>query len=1554
MKNFQDIQAELKERREEQDLAMREQYLAEQALQLKLKEVQGRNGSEQLPPTAEDQQTLDQLRSQITTKQAQASAIQAQTRQLEDEIDSLGSPQELINHLMDDVPVLLMPVRIQTRFVRVKHLLKGISRDHILDVSPLRSPEIDGYHASYGNWSAESPNCIATLHDLRESEDNLSRNFADEIEAALDDKILQPSSQEWIKKVPDHIELWIRIYPDDIFVHGHEPDLTPGEKVSGENFWIRWWQIHQANPNAFKVEAESTGNTGKPLLAAWMLLQSTYGHARAAWIFRQTTPVNFTGATTDYSVPPSWSDEVQLKSDVWTAPILSFVMPDHFVVRLQQGSEIRESAGNRIPYPLELVPAPGTGQEIPFTDHWRTNFEAAEKSGLAIRINFNEILFDPDVKIDSIIVLGVKATTDAGAGKVYLNRLFENHQYQTKGMAILPQGTPTNNFEKTRSGFSGTGPEPEAFFKTIAGPALFETAAHWKDKKDALYLTSALGVDPSTFHHLENGQLQDISAALAMNHLLWPATLGYFLEQFLHPTLSKEDLEKTRRFFLQFVTGRGLMPAFRVGHQPYGLLATTAFSHWTFSENDDHFIRGLYQKVLQPLDRHWQRLAGKVEQLTDSSLDLHKFSEAFIKIIGLNPSSEILYERPQLGYYLLKNAVLAAESQDPDYPFRESIPFYERPERINVPMESFYRFGLAADLLALDLPVHEQARIMEQHFSDLFRQSDYPFIDRLTPSEARKLPKLDGPASGLNYLEWLAQTPANRFQSTHFGAPMEDETFEKPKALLYRLARQALSRAYINTAIAMLPNQNQLISGIDFETENLDEGATRMEQWIYLYKHHHIDNPGDFIKDIDYQPNKWGYLDSIIKKDQQEKTIWEYITEELQKQVSSDVSIQPLSEIKTALNLLKDRSTASLHRLISEHLDLCNYRLDAWMTGMVNWRLNQLRQQKPESIYLGAYGYIENLRLDSAQLHSTFKMVSSPEVRKHATKPNPNSAIAPILHFQSFKDAGFDIEQVLADLILYLGDDPDVLLVKPKDRPGIIEGQAKVNPKNQGFFHVPSLEHAVAGALLRSGFLANNPEKYSDQFAIDLSPDRVRQSLYYLEGVKNGQELSALLGYQFERLLHDNQIAGDLDQYLLEFRKAFPMRADKVSESAEIDSAETKEAFYVVDGLKLLNNYRKSEQDIASFLAMKGIRINDPDLIQVKNVLDQLDCHMDAISDLMVAESIFQLAKGKLGKSSSILKMMNGDKEVEVPDIVRTPRRHKILNHTVAVQFDASRTDGAWPGRLSPRSVANPYLNHWLAEQFPDPGSITVNVTINGELRKLNITNIGLQPIDFLALFRGRAAFSETSELSHYLNRAAKIRFNVSSTDQIELLYNSKEGFSQNQHCLYDLKPLVDHLLRIIDNSRALLPADLELSAKSDTLDPKMFELVEINLLIDRFDDIINGRNYYSILNLLNLFHYHSGQLDRTDLTEGEIQEQLNLLQHYLFGTTLFSPTQESYFTEQQVELSERISLLIKVEHANKYFSNLLKNANSLLDLIRQTPTQRQNGKISAIIKPDF
>ena len=84
--------------------------------------------------------------------------------------------------------------------------------------------------------------------------------------------------------------------------------------------------------------------------------------------------------------------------------------------------------------------------------------------------------------------------------------------------------------------------------------------------------------------------------------------------------------------------------------------------------------------------------------------------------------------------------------------------------------------------------------------------------------------------------------------------------------------------------------------------------------------------------------------------------------------------------------------------------------------------------------------------------------------------------------------------------------------------------------------------------------------------------------------------MSALLGYQFERALHQS----DLDRYIDTFRTQFPLVAHKETPAQDGEAAEAVAARNVVDGLALAradkDKLRKTLQDKQIEAHQKNIR----------------------------------------------------------------------------------------------------------------------------------------------------------------------------------------------------------------------------------------------------------------------------------------------------------------------------------------------------------------------------
>lgn len=248
-------------------------------------------------------------------------------------------------------------------------------------------------------------------------------------------------------------------------------------------------------------------------------------------------------------------------------------------------------------------------------------------------------------------------------------------------------------------------------------------------------------------------------------------------------------------------------------------------------------------------------------------------------------------------------------------------------------------------------------------------------------------------------------------------------------------------------------------------------------------------------------------------------------------------------------------------------------------------------------------------------------------------------------------------------------------------RPG---QRAAIKSQQDGYIHAPSLQQATAAAVLRSGALTRPGETTYD---VNLNSRRSRIARWLIGGVRQGQHLGELLGYRFERALHD---AG-LDPDLPTFREHFgaPVVAEQTEPPPNTAglwerSAEAVGARNVVDGVKLV-----AAGDGAADLS------DDPP--RMRSILSDLAGALDAVADLLLAESVHQLVAGnplRAGLAADTLGRGN-----DVPDTfatLTTPHRARAVTHRLATLLPSESTgDTGWPS--DDLSALAPGIEAWVA-----------------------------------------------------------------------------------------------------------------------------------------------------------------------------------------------------------------------------------------------------------------
>jgi hypothetical protein len=291
-----------------------------------------------------------------------------------------------------------------------------------------------------------------------------------------------------------------------------------------------------------------------------------------------------------------------------------------------------------------------------------------------------------------------------------------------------------------------------------------------------------------------------------------------------------------------------------------------------------------------------------------------------------------------------------------------------------------------------------------------------------------------------------------------------------------------------------------------------------------------------------------------------------------------------------------------------------------------------------------------------------------------------------------------------------------------------------------GYIHAPSLAHAATAAILRSGYLSHQGSSTGDVLAIDLSSERVRHAQWLLDGVRQGQSLGALLGYRFERTLHDLQ----LDQYIATLRELYPLTARKLTPSTE--PVEAIAATNVVDGLHLLRQWQDGaipfgEERTDDLVPLPERETDDYEALG--QALEALEQVVDAASDAVTAESVYQVVQGNpLRAGASLDAIARGEAPPPDLEVVRSARRGTALTHRVVTLFsgEATGAPGWTTNEWQARVDAEPHLNAWVARLLPQPARVRYRAhyldrktgALLAARDDLTLEDLELSPLDIL------------------------------------------------------------------------------------------------------------------------------------------------------------------------------------------------------------------------------
>jgi hypothetical protein len=1167
-------------------------------------------------------------------------------------------------------------------------------------------------------------------------------------------------------------ELWVRVYPDDIAVVTHEKVLTQQEIDYGTAYW--------------KALFDAGTDEGQKK-TAWLMMTDKFGASRSAWAALQTKPLNWgdPGLVT--------SDGLQFpvfdltKPDSWTEAPHTRMMPDRFVLMGYQGKDLVYTAvGSQVPDILVLGPSPLDDTDNPSLAHdpttqkivldedfkWVADFERAVQNGLGFKIP----AADAARGFSRLLVAGIKLSADEQDGKTLTEDLLNNHHYSREGLSLVKQGTPTNNTEEQDSGYSKKDPFQDLSYLVETGQPLFQPVADPNEATDGQRLADHLGLDYGVFQFLANSDARDHTEAVAMNKALYAATLGYYTHSMLNQVMDENTLRKLRDHFTNYVTGRGPLSAIRVGNQPYGLLVTSDFSKWKYDQDrreflvpPDPFLSQVYG-VLSYLQDNWSAQVGQLAHISktgDAGANL-------LEVLGLQPTAAEYYQRVGYSADSLKNV----SSFMPGGKYFWDV--FQQLLEGDFARQILKKFGYKeAKTDGSPKPTPLLLQLIFQHFDTQLDNTN--LIDGTVLSEAKKILPYDK-VNNLNYIDWLLANAGNSpaLEKEDFG------TAPKPHSLLYLMLKHALLND-TSTSIYYFLAKNSIVA----------------EELIRSRKYMNISSaPNVSHWEVFQAP-----VNKIVATEPSAAPLYEYIhSSRFVLPADHDVMIN-LSELKWGLKILKDMSTAALERVFAEHTDTLSYRLDAWQTSLFQQRLEGQRQlagangqqQRKTGIYIGAYGYLENVKQQQGKRTRIPDDTLPPALQEHTDN-------------------------------LY------------------------VDSKNGGYVHTSSMNHATAAAILRNGYLTHATPADGDQLSVNLSSERVRRAKYLVDGIRNGQSLEVLLGYQFERGLHDwttravNPVI--LAQLIPDFRKAFPIKKTKVPQEGNTTGPEeTVDDYHVVNGLTLAQLATGFPYGISGLPPLDATQTGALDT-EKKNIADTLD----ALRDLLTSESAYQLALGNFERAAAVLQAVSDSHIPPDIEVIRSARGTDLsITNRVTLHFDSTLTGNPWPGIFfTQKADMEPAMNQWAAGLLGDPAKIRCRVSAvdkDGNILTradhsaitgmVALSDLQIQALDLLYLMTNRLEASGTSELETRIRYFFAQQNSLTDETIVRIEFAvSNGGADATIRSFAEILPFAYAIRKLISTCKTLTAGDYQPASKEVTVMPDNPDNINVAELQNRVEKV--------------------------------------------------------------------------------------------------------------------
>ena len=397
-----------------------------------------------------------------------------------------------------------------------------------------------------------------------------------------------------------------------------------------------------------------------------------------------------------------------------------------------------------------------------------------------------------------------------------------------------------------------------------------------------------------------------------------------------------------------------------------------------------------------------------------------------------------------------------------------------------------------------------------------------------------------------------------------------------------------------------------------------------------------------------------------------------------------------------------------LEMYITGTFDLFNYRLDAWLTGLLKNRLgDRMHYTKTHKIAIGSYGWVFNLKEDRRETVS-YEYVVAPSVNQAVT--------AAVLRSSFNRSAEGSSQDYSLNVNLSSSRVRQALRIIEGVRNGLSVG-AVLGSDLERLLHE---EYKKSGQemdyfiyFLRQAYPLNNSPVESLKAANNTDADKGFRDATI--DVLNGSSL-----IEDFRTLEDVK---DIQKHLLTQLYEYGNPRNSAGEKHLWEKL-TK-IFGETDHSKIIGLFEYDKQTRDQQVFKKKVN-------KLVNLIQQMEDGYDALADVVTSESVYKLTQGNREAVEALMSSLQTGRNIPEPEVTEIPLTSAHIDQRVFVALDPA-VDQESLSKDSLMQQAEPSLDLWMGQMLGFD-QLTIPVQNKRSVSNLSLSELGVTPSELVYL----------------------------------------------------------------------------------------------------------------------------------------------------------------------------------------------------------------------------